>query len=97
MCPSHTGDECYCHDLLTGVCILAVAISRSNSDNVRPTLGVWPYDLPTVGMSSNPADLQTDRTLPVVRQFSILCLMCCKIQRRKRLLRSVLTQLYTEC
>jgi hypothetical protein len=57
MCPVRTTDEYYCHDLLTGVYMLAVVISRSNSDHIRPTLGVWPYDLPTVGMSGRPADV----------------------------------------
>jgi len=37
--------------------MLAVAISRSNSDHNLPTLGVWPYDLPAVGMSGKSADL----------------------------------------
>jgi hypothetical protein len=57
LCPAHTRDECYCHNLHTEVYMLAVAISRSNSDHIRPTLGVRPYDLPAVRMSGKPADL----------------------------------------
>jgi hypothetical protein len=33
--------------------------------------------------------MENDSAMPVVRRFSILCLMQCKIQRRKRVLRTV--------